>query len=98
MQTKQRSNTLRNLIHINEAEVKAIQGDYYQFTNGNAYMPKDHLYAADIDILGQASVYQFFNRTQSDMGAKQLAAWFLSPTNSAEIIRRQIATKELSLK
>ena len=86
------------LIAINQSELKALEGAYYHFADGAAYLPKEHPYAADIDIFGHASLYQFMNRTVSDMGAAQLADWLLHPAGAAEIIERHAATKELKEK
>ena len=89
---------LGHLIAINEDEIKAVSGEYFQFADGTAYLPKEHPYAADIDIFGHASLYQFVNRTTSDMGATQLANWLLFPTKPEEIVERQEAIKEISKK
>src|SRR5687768_1205223 len=43
----------RHLIKINEDEVKALADDYYHFAEGNEFIPKDHLYANDLDIFGR---------------------------------------------
>ncbi|MEO8772541.1 MAG: hypothetical protein ABI402_20765 [Ferruginibacter sp.] len=87
-----------HLIAVNEAEVKALDGHYQHFHNGDSHLPKNHLYASDIDIFGHASLYQFLNRTSSDMGAGQLAHWLLNPATAEEILSRQNAIKELSKK
>ncbi len=86
---------LGHLISINEAEIRAVAGEYYQFADGAAFIPKEHAYAADMDIFGHASLYQFMNRTGSDMGAAQLAFWLLEPATPEAIIERQDAVKEL---
>ena len=86
---------LGHLIAINEAEVNAIDGDYFQFGDGAAYLPKEHFYASDIDIFGHASLFQFANRTTSDMGAAQLANWLLNPAKPEDIIERQAAIREI---
>ena len=89
---------LGHLININNDEIKAVEGTYFQFGEGSAFIPKEHPYAADIDIFGHASLYQFINRTTSDMGALQLAKWLLDPAKPAEIIERQEAIKEIKEK
>jgi len=89
---------LGHLININEDEIKATNGEYFQFDDGAGYLPKEHPYAADIDIFGHASLFQFVNRTTSDMGSAQLANWLLHPANPEEIIDRQDAIKEINKK
>ncbi len=87
-----------HLISINEQELQAMNGDYSSFAGGNEYLPKDHPYAADIDIFGNASLFQFLNRTTSDPGAGVLANWLLNQAGTEEILSRQAAIKELSKK
>lgn len=89
---------LGHLVNINKDELKALDGEYFQFADGAAYLPKEHFYAADIDILGHASLFQFVNRTTSDMGSAQLADWLLNPANPDAILERQSAIKEIKEK
>lgn len=83
------------LISINEAELKALQHDYLKFEDGNEFKLKEHFYANDLDIFGHASLYQYINRTNSEMGNATLAKWLLQPANKETIIQRQEAIKEL---
>lgn len=87
-----------HLIKINESELEALNGSYFGLDDGSYFQPKEHLYAADIDIFGHASLFRFLNRTSSDMGAVQLAAWLLQPANQENILLRQTAVQELSKK
>lgn len=86
------------LLLINENELKALDHQYFQFETGVEYIPKEHLYANDLDIFGHASLFQFVNRTVSEMGSAQLAQWLLNPAAAADIPQRQEAVKELSTK
>ena len=88
----------KQLLQINEAEVKALKGQYYHFADGTQHIPKDHFYANDMDIFGHASLFQFMNRSVSEMGSAQLAHWLLEPAPAQEIPARQEAVKELSKK
>ena len=90
--------TTRNLITINEDELKALTHNYYNFADGNEHIPKDHLYANDLDIFGRASLFQYVNRTGSQMGSALLAHWLLNPANTETLLQRQTAVKELSTK
>jgi MutS domain V len=89
---------LQHLININEDELKAIDGKYYQFADGATFTPHDHFYANDMDVFGRASLYQFLNRTTSELGAEKLAAWLLNPSIKETILQRQVAVKELITK
>lgn len=86
----------RHLIQINEDELTALAGRYYHFEDGSQHSPHDHLYANDIDLFGRASLFQYINRTTSEMGSAVLAHWLLNPSGEATIIQRQEAIKELS--
>ena len=88
----------RHLLRINENELAALAHQYFQFADGHEHSPKDHLYANDLDIFGHASLFQFVNRTVSEMGSAQLAQWLLYPATAEEIPQRQDAVKELGTK
>ncbi|MEO6733688.1 MAG: hypothetical protein ABIN01_20865 [Ferruginibacter sp.] len=85
------------LLQINEEELTALTGNYYHFEDGATHTPHDHLYANDIDLFGRASLFQYINRTTSEMGSSTLADWLLKPADKNTIIQRQEAIKELSL-
>ncbi len=87
-----------HLININTDELKYPEGNYYDFPDGNQHAIPDHLYANDLDIFGKASLFQYINRTTSEMGSKQMAEYLQFPAKPETIIERQIAVKELSKK
>ena len=86
----------RHLITINEEELKALAHNYYQFADGLEHLPKQHLYANDLDIFGRASLFQYINRTGSQMGSAVLANWLLNPADTTTLLLRQTAIKELT--
>ena len=88
----------KNLIAVNESELKALEHNYYHFEEGASLMPKEHPYANDLDIFGRASLFQYFNRTTSEMGSQNLAEWLLYPANKETVLLRQQAVKELTQK
>ena len=87
----------RRLITINEDEVKALAHNYYDFADGLEHLPKEHLYANDLDIFGRASLFQYVNRTGSEMGSTELAKWLLQPANTNTLLQRQTTIKELTV-
>ena len=87
-----------HLININNDELKFLEGNYQIFPEGNEHVPGDHLYANDLDIFGTNSLFQYINRTTSEMGSRQLAAYLQSPAATETILQRQIALKELAKK
>lgn len=86
----------RLLIEINRNELEYLNGNYFHFDDGAAYHPHEHYYANDLDIFGKASIYQYINRTTSDMGGECIAGWLLNPASVKAINERQEANKELS--
>ncbi|MBC7890089.1 MAG: hypothetical protein H7Z13_19610 [Ferruginibacter sp.] len=84
------------LLQINDDELTALTGNYQHFEDGTVHAPHDHVYANDLDLFGRASVFQYINRTTSEMGGAALAAWLLNPAGEAAILQRQQAVKELS--
>jgi hypothetical protein len=87
----------QHLIKINEGEQKALAHNYYHFEDGLQFMPAVHPYANDLDIFGRASIFQYCNRTTSDMGGSTLANWLLQPAPVNIILQRQEAIKELTV-
>ena len=85
-----------HLIKINEDESEALQHSYYHFAEGKQYIDNEHLYANDLDILGRASLFQYINRTNSEMGEQTLVKWLLHPADITTIQERQNAVKELT--
>ncbi|MCW3107609.1 MAG: hypothetical protein JWQ09_2115, partial [Segetibacter sp.] len=55
-----------------------------------------HPYAADIDLFGNASLYQYINRCTSQQSKKLLATVLLEPSEKRTIIDRQGAAKNLA--
>jgi Trp operon repressor len=89
---------LQYLLNINEDELTALDGKYNQFADGIQFAPHDHFYANDMDVFGRASLYQFLNRTTSELGAEKLATWLLTPETKEKVIQRQTAVQELVTK
>lgn len=89
---------LKNLITVNDDELKALHHNYYHFAEGNEFVQEEHPYANDLDIFGRASLFQYINRTTSEMGAATLSSWLLNPADDMVIIERQAAVKELAQK
>lgn len=87
-----------NLININADELKFLDGNYHGFPDGYQHAPADHMYVNDLDIFGKASLFQYINRSTSEMGSSQLADYLQFPAELNLILQRQIAAKELSNK
>lgn len=84
-----------HLVEINQGELKALDHDFAHFADGTEYLDIEHPYVNDLDLFGEASVFQLFNRTTTKIGSTTLAGWLSAPTNKAEILDRQAATEAL---
>lgn len=62
---------------------------------GEAFATPDHIYAEDLDIFGQGSLFQLLCIARSRMGKMRLANWLETQAGSAEILDRQSAVTEL---
>jgi hypothetical protein len=83
---------------LNERGLARLHGGWHQFPeSGAALLPDGHLYATDLDVLGQGSLFQRIDDTGTKAGEAQLANWLLAaaPT-TLEIRERQGAVRELS--
>lgn len=91
---------IKNLIRINEDEIKVLNHDYSSFKQGSQYEDRDHPYSYDLDLFAQGSLFQYLNRTVSWVGSDLLAARLLSIQNTFEqdITNRQQAISEISKK
>ena len=59
-------------------------------------VPADHPYAADLDIIGHASLTQLLDTTATRMGRETLADWLLFATDAATATARQGAVADLA--
>ncbi len=66
--------------------------------SGQEFHVPDHLYADDLDILGDGSLFQLLCTARTRMGKASLAAWLLAPARPEEVQERQLAVKELATK
>ena len=89
------SNT-ETLIQINREEMAIGRHEFLKRPSGLEFLPATHEYAADLDIFGRASIFQYINRTNSEQGNALMARWLLDISSPEEIFERQLAAKELS--
>ena len=56
---------------------------------GNEFKDPLHLYAEDLDILGDGSLFQLLSTARTNMGSQCLAAWLLNHAGVEEVRQRQ---------
>ncbi len=62
---------------------------------GEKFKDPLHLYAEDLDILGEGSLFQLLSTARTNMGSQCLAQWLLTHASVPEIQERQRAIIEL---
>jgi len=87
----------KQLVAINEEEIKIASGDFFYKDKGEIYQDSNHNYALDIDLFGRGSFFQFLDRTATKEGQKKLAN-ALKANQITKIKDRQQAIKELAEK
>ena len=55
---------------------------------GTLFEDGQHLYASDLDVFGEGSLFELLCAARTPMGARKLADWLLAPADLAEIQRR----------
>lgn len=65
---------------------------------GEEFKDPLHLYAEDLDILGEGSLFQLLSTARTNMGSQCLAQWLLTHAGVQQIQERQLAVAELKLK
>jgi hypothetical protein len=62
---------------------------------GERFSDPHHVYAADLDLFGDASLFQLLSTARTRMGEEALAGWLVSPATLDEIRTRHAAVREL---
>jgi len=50
---------LSTLISINETELLVLERKFYQLSEGDEFIDREHFYSQDIDLFGKGSFYQY---------------------------------------
>lgn len=92
-----RKDYLEKKIAINEQELSALNYDTSSFEDGAEFIDPAHLYSYDLDVFGPHSLFQYINRTCTQLGKSLLANWLGTHlVNKKEIESRQEAIRELA--
>jgi hypothetical protein len=62
---------------------------------GERFGDVHHVYAADLDLFGEGSLFELLCAARTRMGEETLAGWLLAPAAAAEIRQRQTGVQEL---
>jgi len=91
------SNKLKALIECNQLEIEVINGDLSKLPTGEEFLDATHEFSYDIDLFGNASFFQYLNRSTTLEG-KQALADLLASNKTDDISTRQEAIQELTQK
>jgi len=86
----------QNMVRVGENEIQSILAHKNIYSNGQRFADEKHFYTSDLDIFGEASLFQLTNRAATERGNQKLADWLSTPADRQEILSRQEALKELS--
>jgi len=87
---------LEALIAVNTNELAYLENHQLPFENGEEFIDFHHPYAYDLDIFGNHSLFQNYNRTATYIGKKTLAHHCVRLLPNEEILLNQEAIQELS--
>ncbi|WP_143177383.1 MutS-related protein [Cystobacter ferrugineus] len=86
----------RQFVQLNARGLARMSRGWHDFPErGERFLSGSHLYAADLDVFGQGSVFQLMNETATRAGEERLAAWLSEPATAPEVRTRQEAAREL---
>ncbi len=80
-----------------EGGVARLDGHWVgQGETGVRFRDEHHLYAADLDILGSASLFELLCRARTERGEDTLASWLLNRASPEVVDARQQAVREIA--
>ncbi len=85
----------KELLEINDKEIRIKNGDYLELNTGETYENPKHYYSYDIDLFGKGSLFQFMNRTVTQEGEAAFAKQ-LSLNHIEAINKKQAGIQELA--
>jgi hypothetical protein len=81
---------------INDEALARLARDWDGLPPAEAAAPDDHPYAADLDVVGRASLLRLLDTTTTPYGASALTGWLLAPAGPGAVRERQTAAAELA--
>jgi hypothetical protein len=78
-----------------EAAIARLTRDWDAIPAGEEYADANHLYAADLNLFGRASLFQVMCSARTRAGRDTLARWMKEPAGIEECLARAEAVREL---
>jgi len=93
---EEKKQLLQNLVKLNLAESKNVHFEFDEFPDGIRFADPHHPYSYDLDLFGKGSLYQYLNRSSTQLGEERLASDLTQLNFDKETIQqRQEAVREL---
>ena len=89
---------LETLLSINKDEINYLQQNFSEKFDGKIFEPHQHAYAKDLDVFGDASLFQYINRCNAEQSTQLLAERLLTPLAKENILQQQDTVKCISSK
>jgi MutS domain V len=87
---------LERLVELNVSEEAGLKNQNTVFPNGDRFKDPHHAFSYDLDIFGEASLFQYLNRCSSLIGEEALAKSLTKcELNNEQIIDQQEAVSEM---
>ena len=87
---------LKEFLKINQQEINGLNHSYINEDSGDEFIDHSHLYTHDLDVFGKGSLFQYINRSATQLGREKLASWLINHLDNKEAIeKRQNTVKAL---
>ena len=95
---EEKKQLLQNLAKLNQAESKSVNFEFDDFPDGSRFADPHHPYSYDLDLFGKGSLYQYLNRSATQLGEERLSTDLTQLHFDKDTIQqRQHAVRELGL-
>ncbi len=93
---QKRRTACQRLVREYEKGLRRLRHEWQkQGQSGAGFMDANHLFAADLDLFGDGSLFERLCTCQTSLGEHTLAEWLKTPVKPATAIARQAAVREL---
>ena len=87
---------LKEFLKINQQEINGLNHSYINEDSGDEFIDHSHIYTHDLDVFGKGSLFQYINRSATQLGREKLASWLINHLDNKEAIeKRQNTVKAL---
>jgi hypothetical protein len=84
-------------IHVYAWGIARIEDRWHSLgRKGERFRQSENVYAEDLDLFGDQSLFQLLSTARTRMGEDTLAGWLLAPAPVATVVERQKALREMS--